>query len=196
MVGHSFGGSGPALLAVNWAECGLTMLVLAARFYTQASGLSRLGWDLVWVSVATVRFAMCEQSLRAQITITVSGDCCINPPNSLYDIRHWKSHTRYSPARYCLGRRTGMDLQHLYHNVHYIRKVRRRCSATKYPWPNTQIAEDLSSVCSRERFCHQLHSSNLDIQSVHSDCRVVGSYRQSGLSSIKALFIHRNLPRK
>ncbi|KAI9710564.1 MAG: hypothetical protein M1820_002700 [Bogoriella megaspora] len=64
--GHSFGGNATAVLTVAWVECFVAMLVLIARYYTQVLGLGRLGWDILWVSIATVL------ALVAQIFLTLS----------------------------------------------------------------------------------------------------------------------------
>ena len=59
-----YGGHGPTLLGVTWAEAGIATVLVAARARTAALSprgtaapfqIGRLRWDFVWVAVAYVR---------------------------------------------------------------------------------------------------------------------------------------------
>jgi hypothetical protein len=51
---NPFGGNGPTMLAVAWAETGIAMFVLAMRFYARSLTGNAFSWDMIWVSIAAV----------------------------------------------------------------------------------------------------------------------------------------------
>ncbi|KAK5120791.1 hypothetical protein LTR85_005857 [Meristemomyces frigidus] len=63
---HAYGGKGPLILGITWAEALLTTIIVCARAYASITLVARAEWDLFWVVVAWVF------SFVAQIFITIS----------------------------------------------------------------------------------------------------------------------------
>ena len=173
MVGRSLGGAGPAIIGVAWLECGIALTVLSLRCYIQANGVGRLGWDLLWASVAMVH-SLDTGFLELAKTTADSGNYCIDIHNLEHHIRYWKPCSRRSSTGYCYRKQVELDSSSPGHHVEWLWKVRRRCAAAPYSWANWSTLQGISPVPHWKRLPHQLCPNSIDFLPMYPHSRAMG----------------------
>ena len=52
--GSTYGGRGPLLMGITWAEAAVALILVLARLFGASIRRGELRWDFFWVAVASV----------------------------------------------------------------------------------------------------------------------------------------------